>query len=91
MYQKEWTQFAGRHDYDEVSARKFAGYGMQTFSINIFKWGLSSSGKTLKKGACIVRVIASPKNSDAAFKKAANIVEQLDSGTWSGMKVVRII
>ncbi len=90
MYNAKDILFVGKHDYDRKSAEKFASWGGDSFSINIFQWGLKSNGKEMKPLKCSVRVSGSPVNKDNVFSVANHIVKQLDAGTWSGKKFVRV-
>lgn len=45
MYNTKDVQFVGKHDYDEVRAKRYASFSkMKSFSVNIFKWGLKNNG-----------------------------------------------
>jgi len=45
MYNPKDIQFVGKHDYDALSARRYARLCEKSFSVNIFKWGLKNNGK----------------------------------------------
>ena len=88
MYNPKDIQFVGKHDYDKSSAERYASYDVQSFSVNIFKWGLKSNGKEMKPLKCVVRVSGSPSNKEKIFESCENIIKDLDNGTWSGKKSV---
>ena len=86
MYNVKDIQFVGRHDYDKESAKKFASWNGESFSIGIFRWELKSNGKEMKRSKCIVRVVGSPSRFDKVIEKAEYVTCLLDSGTWDGRK-----
>lgn len=88
MYNPKDIQFVGKHDYDKESAELYSKLGQKTFSVNIFKWGLTSNGKKMKPLKCVVRVSGSPKDKDRVFQFCENVVKDLDSGQWDGRKTV---
>jgi hypothetical protein len=90
MYNEKDIQFAGKHDYDKESAIKFCSWGTATFSVNIFKWGLKSNGKSMKRLKCVVRVTGSPSNRHKVFEFCENVVKDLDAGIWDGRKSVSV-
>lgn len=90
MYNRNHTQFVGRHDYDRESAERFASWEGETFSVNIFKWGLMSNGKQLKQLKGVVRVSGNPKEKEKVFAEAERIVNLLDEGKWDGRKTVKV-
>ena len=90
MYNERDIQFVGKHDYDKKSAENLAYWGNNSFSVNIFQWGLKSNGKEMKPLKCVVRVSGSPKIKDKVFELCENIVKDLDNGDWDGRKTVFI-
>lgn len=90
MYNPKDIQFVGKHDYDKDSAGIFASWGGRTFSINIFKWELKSSGKEMKRGTCVVRVKSKTLIKEKAFAEAERIVGLLDDGKWDGRKTINV-
>lgn len=90
MYDTKQIQFVGKHGYDKESAERFASFGTDTFSINIFKWGLKKNGKEMKPLKCVVRVVGEPGNKAKVFEKAEEIVLLLDAGKWDGRKTVKV-
>ena len=68
MYNSKDIQFVGKHDYDKESAEKFASWGGNSFSVNIFKWGLKNNGKEMKPLKCVVRVSGSPLNKEKIWR-----------------------
>lgn len=90
MYNSKDIQFVGKHDYDEESAARFASYGTETFSINIFKWELKSNGKEMKRGKCVVRVKGKSSEKQKVISHAEFIVLELDNNDWDGRKTVSV-
>ena len=88
MYNPKDVQFIGKHDFDALSARRYARFCEKSFSVNIFKWGLKNNGKEMKPLKCVVRVYGSPDNIENVFKFCENVVKDLDSGIWDGRKSV---
>lgn len=88
MYNTKDIQFVGKHDYDKQSAEIFASCGGNSFSVNIFKWGIKSNGKEMKPLKCVVRVSGSPKNKEKVFEFCENVVKDLDANMWDGRKTV---
>jgi hypothetical protein len=88
MYNTKDIQFVGKHDYDKVSAKRYASFSEKSFSVNIFQWGLKSNGKEMKPLKCVVRVSGSPDNIENVFKFCENVVKDLDSNMWDGRKSV---
>lgn len=90
MYNSKDIQFVGKHDYDRESAEKFASWNVQSFSVNIFKWGLKSNGKEMKPLKCVVRVYGKPSEKEKVFNFCEKVVEDLDNGIWDGRKSVYV-
>lgn len=90
MYNSNDISLVGKHDYDEISAEKFASWNGKSFSVNIFRWVLKKDGKSLKQSKGIVRVHGSPLIRDRVFEMCKNIVKDLDNGEWDGRKNVII-
>ena len=90
MYNTKDIQFVGKHDYDKESAEKFASWGCNSFSVNIFQWGLKSNGKEMKPLKCVVRVSGNPNDKEKLFAEAERIVNLLDDGKWDGRKSVSV-
>ena len=90
MYNVKDTQFVGKHDFDKESAEKFAQWGGDSFSINIFQWELKSDGKSMKRGKCVVRLKSTLSKLHMALLTAENIVDDLDKGIWDGRKTVSL-
>ena len=90
MYNTKDIQFVGKHDYDKESAEKFASWGGNSFSVNIFQWGLKSNGKEMKQLKCVVRVSGNPNDKEKVFAEAEKIVNLLDAGKWDGRKSVSV-
>lgn len=88
MYNKKDIQFFGKHDYDKESAERYASYNTNTFSVNIFKWGMKSNGKEMKPLKCVVRVHGNPLNKKNVFEVCENIIKDLDNNMWDGRKSV---
>jgi hypothetical protein len=90
MHNTKDIQFVGKHDYDKESAERFASWGGNSFSVNIFQWGLKSNGKEMKPLKCVVRVSGNPNDKDKVFAEAERIVNLLDAGKWDGRKSVSV-
>ena len=90
MYNVKDTQFAGKHDFDKESAKGFAQWGGNSFSINIFQWQLKSDGKSMKRSKCVVRLKSTLSRQNMAILLAENIVDDLDEGIWDGRKTVSL-
>ena len=88
MYNKKDIQFVGKHDFDKESAIRYASFGGKSFSVNIFKWGLTANEKKMKPLKCVVRVSGSPENKDEVLKFCENVVNDLDNDMWVGRKSV---
>lgn len=88
MYNPKDIQFVGRHDYNKETAEMFASWNGESFSVNIFKWGLTKNGKRMKPLKCVVRVSGKPQNIEKVFEFCENVVKHLDSNTWDGRKTV---
>ena len=79
MYSKKDIQFVGKHDFDKESAERYASCGGNSFSVNIFKWGLKSNGKEMKPLKGVVRVSGSPLKKEKVFEFFDNAVKDLDN------------
>jgi hypothetical protein len=90
MYNKKDVQFVGKHDFDKESAERFASWGGNSFSVNIFKWGLKSNGKEMKPLKGVVRVHGCPNNKDVVFATCEKIIADLDNGKYDGKKNIII-
>lgn len=88
MYNPKDIQFVGKHDYDKESAEKYAMWGGNSFSVNIFKWGLKTNGKEMKPLKGVVRVSGKPLNKEKVFEICEKVVLDLDSNIWDGRKSV---
>lgn len=62
---------------------------METFSVGIFEW-IPKSTKGLKKSPVKVRVSGPTSQPEMIYKKAREIVAQLDAGTYTGPKKVKV-
>lgn len=89
MKNRNQIEFAGTYDYDKSSAELFARMGI-TFSINIFKWLLTTDGKHLKASKCVVRVKGLSAKKQETFDMADLVVNELNSNTWGGSKIVTV-
>lgn len=63
----------------------------ETFSVGIFQILPKSSGKGTKRGPVKVRVRGYVSHPGYVYSKAREIVDQLDAGTYSGPKTVRVL
>jgi hypothetical protein len=91
MYNPKDIQFVGKHDFDREVAERYASIShFDTFSINIFKWGLKSNGKEMKPLKCAVRLRGKCSDKERMFAEAERIVAALDMGRWSGKKSVTL-
>jgi hypothetical protein len=94
MYNPLWIQFAGKHDYDKESAEKFSAIeSFNNFSVGIFQWQMANSGKRMKRGKVVVRVVGPVNLKDKVFEVAESVVKHLDDGNWSsfdGRKTVTV-
>jgi len=91
MYNPKDIQFVGKHDYDKSSAESYAANkSFKTFSVNIFQWELQNNGKRMKKGKGKVRVSGSTDIPELVFKTVENIISELDLGTYTGGKTVKV-
>ena len=90
MYNKKDIQFVGKHDYDKESAKRYASCGVESFSVNIFKWGLKSNGKEMKPLKCVVRVNGKPSEQEKVFEICEMVVCDLDNNNWNGRKSVLV-
>ena len=84
------VEFVGKYDFDAESAKSFASWGGQSFSVNIFQWGLKSSGKEMKPLKCTVRVKGNCSDVDKVLSFCENVVNDLDNGIWDGRKTVYV-
>lgn len=66
------------------------GYGFHTFSVGVFEWVKRSSRFGVKRGLVKVRVEGLSSQSEAVYAKAAEVVNQLDAGTYAGPKRIRV-
>ena len=62
----------------------------QTFSVGIFEMVPRRGLPGTKRGKVKVRVSGSASDPDAVYGKARAIAEQLDAGTYTGPKTVRV-
>lgn len=70
---------------------RFWGYGQHlTFSIGVYQAIPKTYGKGLKASKCIVRVEGYTAQPEAVREKAAEIVRQLEAGTYRGVKTVKV-
>jgi hypothetical protein len=90
MYNTKDIQFVGKHDYDKESSEKYASWGGNSFSVNIFQWGLKSNGKEMKPLKGVVRVSGNPNDKEKVFAETERIVNLLDNGKWDGRKSVSV-
>ncbi len=63
---------------------------LETFSVGIFEWIPRADGKGLKKSPVKVRVSGHSLNPRAVYEAAQKIVAELDAGTYSGPKRVKV-
>jgi hypothetical protein len=79
----------GAHDFDGFCAPKIGQASpWTTFSVGIFEWVAKRNGKGLKRGRVKVRVIGPTSHPDIVKLKAAEIVLELDAGTYTGPKSI---
>ena len=64
---------------------------MQTFSLGIFEWLGKKTAPGYKIGKAKVRVVGFCDHSAAVYAKAREIIAQLDAGTYTGPKRVRVV
>lgn len=79
----------GKHDFDKPSVI-YDKTWMNTFSVGVFPWVLSSNGKFLKKGKAKVRVSGMSEQPQKVYDKALEIALELDAGTYKGPKNVKV-
>ena len=72
---------AMKHDFSG-SCVPGQGSWNQTFSVGIFQWIPKSSGKGLKKSAVKFRVSGPSSEKDVVFRKARQICDDMDKGTF---------
>lgn len=84
------TQKLGTHEFDgaciPVGVR--ASSTQSAFSVGIFEWVPTKRGDGAKRGAVKVRVRGSCAHPQRVYDKAAEIAQALDTGTYTGPKVV---
>ena len=80
----------GKHDFDKEYYLRNDFSNTNSFSINIFPYGLYSNGKKLKKLGGVVRIHGSENKKSEMIKMAELVVSQLDSNEWDGRKNVFI-
>lgn len=81
----------GKYAYDPESTKVKASIPVHdTFSVAIFQWLEKKNGRGLKKGKCVVRVVAKKGDIKRAFAKADEIVKQLNAGEWTGPTKVKL-
>lgn len=90
MYNTKDIQFAGKHDFDQITAELFALASWKSFSVGIFRWVLTTDGKSMKRSKCIVRVSGPPALKEKVFKKCTLIVKLLDDKIYDGRKNVTV-
>ena len=61
-----------------------------TFSVGVFEWVPAGKKIGKKKGKAKVRVSGASANPEAVYAKAREIVADLDAGTYTGPKNVRV-
>ena len=71
------------------SSRKRA-FQCKMFSLGIFQWMPKSGGKGLKMGKAKVRVSGFSSNPEAVYARAHKIISELNAGTYTGPKNVRV-
>lgn len=85
---------AGKHDFDGNCAPSADGVltytAQETFSVGIFEWVPTSSGKGCKRGAVKVRVKGPFSDPEKVYSKARAIAGELDAGTYAGPKNVTV-
>ena len=64
--------------------------GFHTFSVGVFEWVERSTRFGVKRGLIKVRVEGLSSQSEAVYAKAAEVVNQLDAGTYTGPKRIRV-
>jgi hypothetical protein len=84
---------AGKHGYDgkcAPSADVTCFWARETFSLGVFEWVPRACGKGLKRGRVKVRVSGPFDQPERVHAKAASIVAELDAGTYTGPKSIRV-
>jgi hypothetical protein len=82
-------QKLGTHDFDRA-APLYLGGKIVTRSVGIFCWTETSRGNGVKRSAVKVRVRGLVEDWQRINQTAAGIVRMLDSGEYTGPKVVNI-
>jgi hypothetical protein len=92
MYGKgESTMEAGKHEFGGACDPSSHIYHHNlTFSVGIFQWVPKAGGKGLKRTAVKVRVTGFSSRPEGVYEAARKIVAELDAGTYTGKKHVRI-
>ena len=65
-------------------------YRTETFSVGCFEWLPSAKQGTAKKGKCKVRVYGQTDNPQPVYEEAERICRELDAGTYTGPKTIRV-
>ena len=81
---------AGKYGFSGACRPGRGWSGQNTFSVGIFKWIPKASGSGLKKTAVRVRVIGSTSRPEMVDARAAEIVKELDAGTYNGPGSVKV-
>jgi hypothetical protein len=58
--------------------------------VGVFEWVLTSNGKDVKRGPVKVRIQGRTDQPDAVYLKAIEVAKQLDAGTYTGPKRIRV-
>lgn len=80
----------GIHSFDGACLPGHSEPLWDAFSVGVFEWVPTKSGKGVKRGKVKVRVKGLWCNSEAVFAKAREIACELDAGTYSGPKNVSV-
>ncbi len=67
---KGWTPTAGLWDYDGACRPGTTSMWNETFSVGVFQWVYKASGKGLKRGKTVKRIIGTVENPEAVYAKA---------------------
>jgi hypothetical protein len=78
------------HDFSGACEPGRAHGVHQTFSLGVFQWVAKAGGKGLKKSSVKVRVSGSVYEAERVREAARKVCNELDAGTYSGPKAVRV-
>ena len=82
-------QESGRHAFDGACRPHSSATSHETFSLGVFEWVEKKHGG-LKRGPVKVRVSGRCVDLELVEAKAAEIAAELDAGTYTGPKTVRV-